>query len=176
MIKRKRMKREDYLKLRRSMDVLSLGMILMYGMIIISDTTPIWVIARPFVAISLIAVVLSGVLTLRARRLGGIVLLGVGLVQTLVLMAIVMNQGMALWIAVITALLYTAPILALGAAQINLANRQPPTHADSDHEQHDDHTRLAVSDAMAATDSPYAEGESERRARRVQWHQARAVG
>lgn len=168
----KRKRKNEQLRLyARSLDVITAAMLLMYTLIILSATNAVWVFGRPFVAVSLAAVLIGWLLGKRWRWIGAAVTVGAGLLQSGVLIGLFMAQGAPLWIAIVTTLLYILPILTLGWGRMWLILRQPPDSSDTLDGQ--DTTRLALHDESEAPAYSDEDKITERRTRRMQWHVAR---
>jgi hypothetical protein len=151
---KRKMKREKIVLMRRSVNVIALMMVAMYTLILLSSA-PVWVMSRDFVVFSLVAVLAGLGLQQRNPKLGGAVTLGAGLLQTGMLLAVIMMQSVSLPLAVIMTLLYTLPIITLGAAQLYNAQFTIPPDAGSDEGQLIDTTRLEANDS----DTNFSDGE-----------------
>jgi hypothetical protein len=116
-MKRKRIKREKLLLMRRSVNVIGVMMAALYGYILLTTVTPIWVMGRDFVMFSFVAVVSGLLLQRRFPKVGGILTFVAGVLQTGVLIGVMASQDTSVLMALVIALLYTLPIIGLGAAQ-----------------------------------------------------------
>ncbi len=148
-MKLKRMKREKLLLLRRSLTVIGLMMTALYGYILVGSTNPSWIMGRDFVAFSFVAVIIGLLLQRRYAKAGGMVTFVAGVLQTGVLIGVMMGQSTSVLMALVISLLYTLPIITLGAAQWYWAQYTLPPDEDESEGELGEVSRLELKDDMS---------------------------